>query len=121
MITLRGQIAALRKQVERLSKDRLRNRCRRRYGKSPYRSKIPSRREDYHFSKSERLNLRLTFLWYSKSCNITGKQLTLLNAFSEISEISVSGHLVTQQGTKPFSDKVEPILNYPKPKTIKEL
>ncbi|GFU40531.1 uncharacterized protein NPIL_427871 [Nephila pilipes] len=50
MITLRGQIAALSKQVERLSKDRLRNRCRRRYGKSPSRSKIPSRREEYHFS-----------------------------------------------------------------------
>ncbi|GFT55024.1 transposon Ty3-I Gag-Pol polyprotein, partial [Nephila pilipes] len=62
MVALRGEIAALSKQVERLSRDRSRNRSRTRYG-----------------------------------------------------------HLVTQQGTKPLPDKVEPILNYPKPKTIKEL
>ncbi|GFT48956.1 uncharacterized protein NPIL_163831 [Nephila pilipes] len=35
MIALRGEIAALSKQVERLSRDRSRNRSRRRYGKSP--------------------------------------------------------------------------------------
>ncbi|GFT73465.1 hypothetical protein NPIL_349583 [Nephila pilipes] len=62
MVVLRGEIAALSKQVERLSRDPSRNRSRTRYG-----------------------------------------------------------HLVTQQGTKPLPDKVEPILNYPKPKTIKEL
>ncbi|GFU56693.1 reverse transcriptase domain-containing protein [Nephila pilipes] len=61
MIALRGEIAALSKEVERLSRDRSRNRSRRRYG-----------------------------------------------------------NLVTQQGTKPLPDKVEPILNYPKPKTIRE-
>ncbi|GFT39452.1 retrovirus-related Pol polyprotein from transposon 17.6 [Nephila pilipes] len=38
-----------------------------------------------------------------------------------VSEISFLGHLVTQQGTKPLPDRVEPTLNYPKPKTIKEL
>ncbi|GFT80062.1 hypothetical protein NPIL_540521 [Nephila pilipes] len=36
MIALRGEIAALSEQVERLSRDRSRNRSRRRYGKSPY-------------------------------------------------------------------------------------
>ncbi|GFS96916.1 hypothetical protein NPIL_447881 [Nephila pilipes] len=35
--------------------------------------------------------------------------------------VALRGHLVTQQGTKPLPDTVEPILNYPKPKTIKEL
>ncbi|GFT35058.1 hypothetical protein NPIL_668461 [Nephila pilipes] len=50
MIALRGEIAALSKQVERLSRDRSRNRSRRRYGKSPYRSKTPLRREDYNFN-----------------------------------------------------------------------
>ncbi|GFU19042.1 hypothetical protein NPIL_68041 [Nephila pilipes] len=49
MIALRDEIAALSKQVERLSRDRSRNRSRRRYGKSPYRSKTPTRREDYKF------------------------------------------------------------------------
>ncbi|GFS75432.1 transposon Tf2-6 polyprotein, partial [Nephila pilipes] len=37
MVALRGEIAALSKQVERLSRDRSRNRSRTRYGKSPYR------------------------------------------------------------------------------------
>ncbi|GFT88170.1 hypothetical protein NPIL_637581 [Nephila pilipes] len=50
IIALRGEIAALSKQVERLSRDRSRNRSRRRYGKSPYRSKTHSRKEDYHFN-----------------------------------------------------------------------
>ncbi|GFT56055.1 hypothetical protein NPIL_147471 [Nephila pilipes] len=50
MIALRGEIAALSKQVQRLSRDRSKNRSRRRYGKSPYRSKTPSRREDYHYN-----------------------------------------------------------------------
>ncbi|GFS50748.1 uncharacterized protein NPIL_22231 [Nephila pilipes] len=50
MIALRGEIAALSKQVEQLSRVRSKNRCQRRYGKSPYRSKIPSGREDYHFN-----------------------------------------------------------------------
>ncbi|GFT47688.1 hypothetical protein NPIL_122481 [Nephila pilipes] len=50
MIALRGEIAALSKQVERLSRDRSRNSSRRRYGKSPYRSKTPSRREDYNLT-----------------------------------------------------------------------
>ncbi|GFT41231.1 hypothetical protein NPIL_670651 [Nephila pilipes] len=48
MIALRGEIAALSKQVERLSRDRSRNRSRRRYGKSP--CKTPSRWEDYNFN-----------------------------------------------------------------------
>ncbi|GFU20307.1 hypothetical protein NPIL_704921 [Nephila pilipes] len=50
MIALRCEIASLSKQIERLSRDRSRNRSRRRYGKSPYRSKTPSRREDYNFN-----------------------------------------------------------------------
>ncbi|GFS68867.1 hypothetical protein NPIL_484051 [Nephila pilipes] len=50
MVALRGEIAALSKQVERLSRDRSRNQSRRRYSKSPYRSKTPSRREDYKFN-----------------------------------------------------------------------
>ncbi|GFT97163.1 hypothetical protein NPIL_154751 [Nephila pilipes] len=50
MIALRGKIATLSKQVERLSRDRSRNRFRRRYGKSSYRSKTPSRREDCHYN-----------------------------------------------------------------------
>ncbi|GFT31891.1 retrovirus-related Pol polyprotein from transposon 17.6 [Nephila pilipes] len=62
LIALRSEIAALSKQVVRLSRDRSRNRSRRR-----------------------------------------------------------CGHLVTQQGTKLLPDKVELILNFPKPKTIKEL
>ncbi|GFQ99394.1 gag-pol polyprotein [Trichonephila clavata] len=31
------------------------------------------------------------------------------------------GHLVTKSGIKPLPDKVDPILKYPQPKTIKEL
>ncbi|GFS66659.1 uncharacterized protein NPIL_600881 [Nephila pilipes] len=50
MIALRGEIAALSKQVERLPRDRSRNRSRRRYGRSPYKSKTPSRMDDYHFN-----------------------------------------------------------------------
>ncbi|GFQ79625.1 hypothetical protein TNCT_501881 [Trichonephila clavata] len=38
-----------------------------------------------------------------------------------VPEISFLGHLVTKNGTKPLSDKVDPILNYPQPNTIKEL
>lgn len=37
------------------------------------------------------------------------------------SEIPFLGHLVTGSGTKPLPDKVEPILNYSQPKTIKDL
>ncbi|GFU42161.1 hypothetical protein NPIL_296131 [Nephila pilipes] len=37
MIALRGEIAALSKQVERLSRDRSNNRSKRRYDKSSYR------------------------------------------------------------------------------------
>ncbi|GFU35263.1 uncharacterized protein NPIL_290431 [Nephila pilipes] len=50
MVALRGEIAALSKQVERLSRDRSRNRSHTRYGKSPYRSKTPSWRENYHYN-----------------------------------------------------------------------
>ncbi|GFQ69938.1 transposon Tf2-12 polyprotein [Trichonephila clavata] len=38
-----------------------------------------------------------------------------------VPEISFLGHLLTKNGTKPLPDKVDPILNYPQPKTIKEL
>ncbi|GFU31892.1 uncharacterized protein NPIL_694341 [Nephila pilipes] len=50
MVALRGEIVALSKQIERLSRDRSRNRSRTRYGKSPYRSKTPSWRENYHYN-----------------------------------------------------------------------
>ncbi|GFT24678.1 hypothetical protein NPIL_30551 [Nephila pilipes] len=50
MVALRGEIAALSKQVERLSRDRSKNRFRRRYGESPYRSKTPLRIENYHYN-----------------------------------------------------------------------
>ena len=38
-----------------------------------------------------------------------------------VPEISFLGHLVSQNGTKLLPDKVAPILDYPQPKTIKEL
>lgn len=38
-----------------------------------------------------------------------------------VPEIPFLGHLISEQGTKPLPDKVEPILNYPLPKTVKEL
>lgn len=38
-----------------------------------------------------------------------------------VPEISFLGHLVSQNGTQPLPDKVAPIVDYPQPKTIKEL
>lgn len=36
-------------------------------------------------------------------------------------EISFLGHLISKDGIRPLPSKVEPIINYPRPKTIKEL
>ncbi|GFU43344.1 gag-pol polyprotein [Nephila pilipes] len=86
MIALRGEIAALSKQVVRLFRDRSRNRSRRRYGKSPYRSKTPSRRVDYNFnddfcyyhnrfgSKAKKMPGALYF------CPGSGKLMTVIDA-----------------------------------------
>lgn len=38
-----------------------------------------------------------------------------------VPEISFLGHHISENGTKPLPEKVEPILNYPLPKTVKEL
>lgn len=38
-----------------------------------------------------------------------------------VKEISFLGHWITKHGTTPLPEKVEPIRNYPQPKTIKEL
>ncbi|GFU40681.1 retrovirus-related Pol polyprotein from transposon 17.6 [Nephila pilipes] len=100
MVALRGEIAALSKQVERLSRDRSRNRSRRSKSESEHKTHVRA-----VFQKLQQYGLTIN----TSKC-VFG-----------VSEISFLGHLVTQQGTKPLPDKVEPILNYPKPKTIKEL
>lgn len=38
-----------------------------------------------------------------------------------VSQLSFLGHTVSREGTRPLPDKVEPILKYPQPKTIREL
>ncbi|GFT73857.1 retrovirus-related Pol polyprotein from transposon 17.6 [Nephila pilipes] len=100
MVALRGEIAALSKQVERLSRDRSRNRFR------------GSKSEAEH-----KTHVRAVF----QKLQHYGLTINTSKCVFGVSEISFLGHLVTQQGTKPLPNKVEPILNYPKPKTIKEL
>ncbi|GFT96556.1 transposon Ty3-G Gag-Pol polyprotein [Trichonephila clavipes] len=54
--------------------------------------------------------------------SVTTLSLSGISAATDtISVKLISGHLVTKNGTKPLPDKVDPILNYPQPKTIKEL
>ncbi|GFS95582.1 uncharacterized protein NPIL_627451 [Nephila pilipes] len=73
MVELRGEIAALSKQVERSK-----NRFRRRYGKSPYRSKTPSRRENYHFNDE--------FCYYHKRFGSKAKKCREPCTFAKTSE-----------------------------------
>ncbi|GFT39470.1 uncharacterized protein NPIL_560841 [Nephila pilipes] len=90
MIALRGEIAALSEQVERLSRDQLRNRSRRRCGKSPYRSKTLSRRKDYHFNDD--------FCYYhnrfgSKAlyfCPDSGKLITAMDVNISAADVSIA-------------------------------
>ncbi|GFT00036.1 putative gag-pol protein [Nephila pilipes] len=100
MVALRGEIAALSKEVERLSRDRSKNRFR------------GSKNEAEH-----KTHVRAVF----QKLQHYGLTINTSKCVFGVSEISFLGHLVTQQGTKPLPDKVEPILNYPKPKIIKEL
>src|SRR5690606_3757768 len=37
------------------------------------------------------------------------------------SELEILGHLVTSDGIRPLPSKVEAILNYPRPQTVKQL
>lgn len=72
------------------------------------------------FSETEnehKVHLRAVF----QKLNAYGLTLNNSKCIFEVPEISFLGHLISKHGTKPLPDKVELILNYPRPKTIKEL
>ncbi|GFT66505.1 retrovirus-related Pol polyprotein from transposon 17.6 [Nephila pilipes] len=72
------------------------------------------------FSKSEvehKTHVRALF----QKLQHYGLTINTSKSVFKLSEISFSRHLVTHEGKKPLPDKVEPILNYLKPKTVKEL
>lgn len=53
--------------------------------------------------------------------NSYGLTVNVSKCIFGVPEISFLGHLITSNGTKPLPDKVTPILNYPRPKTVREL
>lgn len=53
--------------------------------------------------------------------NAYGLTVNVSKCVFGVSEISFLGHLINSKGTKPLPEKVEPILNYPQPKTVKDL
>lgn len=72
------------------------------------------------FSENEEEH-RIHFRAVLEKLNEYGLTVNVSKCVFGVSEISFLGHLITNKGTKPLPDKVEPILNYPQPKTVKEL
>lgn len=73
---------------------------------------IFSETEDKH-----KTHLRMVF----QKLNDYGLTINVSKCVFGVSEINFLGHLVSGTGTTPLPEKVEPILHYPKPTTVKEL
>lgn len=56
-----------------------------------------------------------------KQLNEYGLTIQTSKCVFGVSELSFLGHLISEKGTKPLPNKVEPILNYPQPQTVKDL
>ncbi|KAG8175361.1 hypothetical protein JTE90_018041 [Oedothorax gibbosus] len=53
--------------------------------------------------------------------NSYGLTVNMAKCIFGASEIPFLGHLITKNGTKPLPDKIDPIQNYPQPKTVREI
>lgn len=72
------------------------------------------------FSETEeehKVHLRIIF----EKLNDYGLTINTSKCVFGVQELSFLGHLISRDGITPLPDKVESIINYPRPKTIKDL